>query len=583
MQIVGIDFGTTNIRISTWDPEGDLPPEPQRFGEGGTTTMPSVVALDRESGGEISIIVGDDADGLQDDPNKTLVIRNIKRNALSSDAYVSWHLEGRNALQEEAKWPPQWWNPDTSCVQAWGQEFPVWDLIRELLAVALQRAGVEGEFKWRAGCPVHSGYEYRKGLADTLGRLSGASDLNWITEEPILFLTLARELGDLKEGSYFVYDMGGGSFDCALVEISGYGMLVYGADGHPFLGGADIDEHLREKLGYTGQMNLLRLAKERLSPSNPSETLGYDTVISESSVNDTLEKLRFLDYSLATVQDSYKSAKTLWKRPRGDNVPPIGEIISQDSNGASRYVWQLLHDDLIDDIDGIIPIGGPTNSSYFRNHLPKRFEPEKILTPSEVFPRLAGTPNLELVGVSMGACYSYRRTYSPLYVNRLPVSVSLENLETGDVVEYKPFQSFASRDSRFKPSGSLMSEPFMSEPLRLVQAIVEFLKYPESLQLTIASSNGNIIDQRFIDSQLDDRQIGSELRLVIDRYGVIGVQQKSERHSPRTFRIVDQTPWQTGGQRRAFQLSFEQEREYYDEMKRRLQDYVNRHPWEYPM
>ena len=74
----------------------------------------------------------------------------------------------------------------------------------------------------------------------------------------------------------------------------------------------------------------------------------------------------------------------------------------------------------------------------------------------------------------MGACYSYRGKYSPLYVNRLPASVSLENLETGDVVEYKAFQSFASRAFRFNPFSPFMSEPFMSEPLRLVQAIMGF-------------------------------------------------------------------------------------------------------------
>ncbi len=577
MQIVGVDFGTTNIRISTWDPEGDLAPEPQRIGLSDTTTMPAVVALDRGSGGEIKIIVGEYADDLQDDPNKTLVIRNIKRNALSSDDYVAGHLEGRNAQQEKAKWPPLWWNPDTSCVQAWDQVYPVWDLIHELLAEAFRRAGVEGEFEWRAGCPVHAGYEYRKGLADTLGRLSGVSELNWITEEPSLFLTLARELGDLEEGSYLVYDVGGGSFDCALVKISGNEMLVYGADGHPLLGGADVDEHLIEQLGYTGQLNLLRLAKEQLSPLNPSIALGDGTVISEDSVNATLVKLGFFRESLSRMLDTYNSAKTLWKRPQGEYDPPIGEIISQDADGNSRYVWQLSLNDLTHDIDRIILVGGPTNSSYFRDHSSDRFGPDKILTPSDVLPRLAGTPNLELVGVSMGACYSYRGKYSPLYVNRLPASVSLENLETGDVVEYKAFQSFASRAFRFNPFS-----PFMSEPLQLGQAIMDSLKYPTSLRLTIASPNEVVLTQAFIDDQLDERQIGSELKLVIDRYGMVGVRQGSERHRPRIVRIFDQPPWQTDGQRAAFELLLEQEREYNDKMKRRMQSYINRPPWSYP-
>lgn len=574
MQIVGVDFGTTNIRISTWDPEGGLPPEPQRIGLDGTTTMPAVVALDREPGGAIRIIVGEAADDLQDDPHKTLVIRNIKRNALSSDTYVALHLEGGNAQQEEAKWPPQWWNPDTNCVQAWGQEYPVWNLIHELLAEAFRRTGVTAEFEWRAGCPVHTGYEYRKGLADTLGQLSGVSELNWITEEPILFLTLARELGNLEEGSYLVYDVGGGSFDCALVEISGNEMLVYGADGHPFLGGADIDEHLREKIGYSGQPVLLRQAKEQLSPANPSVTLGDGTVISEDSVNATLEELGFFGKSLATLRGSYTSAKTLWKRPRGEHAPPIGEIISLDPYGTVRYVRQLSLDNLTGDIDGIILVGGPTNFSYFRNHLSKTFGPDKVLTPSDVLPVLAGTQNLELVGVSLGACYSYRSSYSPLYVNRLPASVSLENLETGDVVEYEAFQSFTPRFNPFSP--------FISEPLRLGQAIVRFQKYPRSLQLTIASPNGVVTDQEFIDCQLDDRQIGGELRLVIDRYGTVGVRQESDRHRTRVVRIFDQPQWQTGGQKEALERLLEQDREYSEQRKRRGLSYLNLPPWEYP-
>ena len=53
MQVVGIDFGTTNVRIATWDPNGDLPPEPQLIGEGGVAYMPAVVALHRQPGGNV--------------------------------------------------------------------------------------------------------------------------------------------------------------------------------------------------------------------------------------------------------------------------------------------------------------------------------------------------------------------------------------------------------------------------------------------------------------------------------------------------------------------------------------------------
>ena len=176
MRIVGVDFGTTNVRICSWDSEQDIAPDPLRIGHEDTATMPAVVALRREPRGSIEIIVGEDADSLQDDTNETLVINNIKRYALSSDDHVAWHLKYRNGLEDDPQWPPVWWNPDTHCVQAWGHEYPVWNLIYEILAEAFRRAGLDGEFEWRAGCPVHGGFEYRDGLtnvAETVDRDGG--------------------------------------------------------------------------------------------------------------------------------------------------------------------------------------------------------------------------------------------------------------------------------------------------------------------------------------------------------------------------------------------------------------------------
>ena len=190
---------------------------------------------------------------------------------------------------------------------------------------------------------------------------------------------------------------------------------------------------------------------------------------------------------------------------------------------------------------------------------------------------LIATPDLELVGVSMGACYSYRCTYSPLYLNRLPASVSLENLETGDAVKYNPFQLFASRVNRFNPFS-----PFISKPLRLGQAIVRSRNHPKSLQLTIALPNGVVTNQAFIDKCLDERQIGSELKLVIDRYGVVWVRQESEQRKPRVVPIFDRPRWQTGGQKAALERLLEQQREYEDKMERRGLINVTRPPWDYP-
>ena len=111
-------------------------------------------------------------------------------------------------------------------------------------------------------------------------------------------------------------------------------------------------------------------------------------------------------------------------------------------------------------------------------------------------------------------------------------------------------------------------------------------KYPKSLKLTIASPKEGVITQAFIDNHLDDHLIDSAVKLVIDRYGVVGVHQESKRHrqlhKPRVVPIFEQPPWQTGDQKAALERLLEQDREYSDKTKRRLQGYVNRPPWEYP-
>ena len=584
MQVVGVDFGTTNVRISTWDSDQTLPPEVKLIGEQGTTTMPAVVAFQRNEDGSIDISVGEEADALQDEENKTLVIRNIKRNALSSDAYVDWHLKVRREQEEEKRktpvWPQKEWDPTKRCFDVWGEEFPVWDLIRRILSEAFQRSGIIGEFEWRTGCPVHADMSYREGLAQALFKVTGKANVAWTAEEPILFLTLARRLGDLKEGSYLVYDLGGGSFDCALVEVMEDEMLVYGADGHPLLGGSDVDDGLTEKVAYKGQPNLLRQAKERLSSENPSEVLGDGSVITLDQVETVLREKKFSQKSISTTRDAYVGAKMLWKRDESEDVPAIGEIATQDkTTGEVRFVWQLMWDDIARDVDKIILVGGPTKAAYFPRELAKRFGEEKVITATELLPTLIGTPDLELVGISMGACYSYAEPYDPLYLNRIPARIVLQDLQTGAEIRYEPYRHFNYKHER-EDSGTENQpirdaspfEPFVSEPL------MQEKSEPHEYELTITYPNGVFIRDpednsrpaRYtIDGYLESGQESStsrlpatSLRLIIDRYGRVGVEKHSSGPGlpwTKVSLIVDAPPWQTDLQREAADPGLQQE------------------------
>ncbi len=539
MEIVGIDFGTTNVRISTWEP--DAPdaglPQSRLIGRGDTTVMPVVIALRRQSGGGVSVVVGEDADSMEDGPD-TLVIHNIKRWALSGDPYVKWRFEATGT-----KWP-DWWNQELGCVEIWGQHFQLKNLVAEILKEAVGRARLPELFEWRAGCPVQAGYDYRAMLTNVLSEIAGQGRLEWVVDEPVLFLAAAQrnidpDSGFRLQGLYLVYDLGGGSFDCALVEVQETGeMVVYGADGDPLLGGSNIDRELKARLG--GAENLLRLAKEQVSPGNPSVPFGGSVALTWADVEAEMKSGKFVQRSLMALRDAYISAKSLEKRYGEESGDGPGDIIlhKDDDTGEVRFVRQLGYTDMSREVDGVIMYGGPTRSPYFAENLALWFGEANVMQARDL---IGGVTDPELTGVSMGACYFHQKQHFHEVPSRLPYQVTLENSQTGERVAYQPHQHFV--DS-FQPSEQYESSWLQQETHN-----------PQSYELTIANPDGVVLKRKCIDGYLepDGKQPATGLRLIIDRLGPVCVEKKSEGVGlpwTRKVTVVENPPWQTEEQRK---------------------------------
>ena len=559
MEIVGIDFGTTNVRISTWDPDDPNAglPQPRLIGRGDTTIMPVVIALQRQPGGEVTIVAGEDADSLEDGDN-TLVLRNIKRWALSNDPYVQWRLE-----ITETGWPV-WWNPDNGCVEAWGQHFQVQDLIAEVLNEAVNRAGLQSPFEWRAGCPVQSGYDYRCMLSQVLTGLAGQGRVEWVVDEPVLFLAAAQRNIDPDsefrlQGSYLVYDLGGGSFDCAIVDVRSDGeMIVFGADGDPMLGGSNVDRELAASLQYEGPQNLLRLAKEQVTPESPSVQVNENLSVSWADVERELKACNFIQRSLMAMRDAYITARTVvWGSVMGEN----------EDTGQVSFVWQRDYSDLARDLDGVIMFGGPTRSPFFLENLSKWFGETKVMLARDL---IGGVADPELTGISMGACYFPSGNSFHQVPTRLPYQVALENTSTGreeDKVQYRPHQHFV---DNFKPADQFES-PWMAQER----------DNPQEYELTITDPDGVVLERQAIDGYLEpgNRQPATDLRLVIDRLGPVYVEKRSEGVGlPWTKRItvVESPPWQTDEQREMLEALREREQRREEERRQRARVVLDR-------
>ena len=555
MQVAGIDFGTTNIRIATWNQEADTNPEVQPIGtERDRQCMPALIGLRREADGSVSrlFVKDDDDENDWEQDENTLVIRHIKQYALSGDDY----LKHRLGLAEDRRKPIDQWKD--GCFEVWGQQFPVWDLIQELLDEAVNRARLTGEFQWRAGCPVHSGYEYRKNLAECLSRLGGECKISSVIEEPILFLTLANSRNVLEPDSgYLVYDMGGGSFDSALAVIEEGNMVVYGADADPTIGGSDVDSFLHDKFGGYVPFRNLRTAKEDLKPDSAPTVLPGDNLLTWGDVVEATERQKLPKLSLMATIDAYKWAKILWER--GEDGPPVGTTAS--AGDTQKHVGQLTWADAAgeDALKAVILFGGPTKSEYFPRLLSDKFGAEKVRSASNLMGVDFADADIELTGLCIGACLSAQESFAPLFVSRVPARIALRDRRTGHEVAYEPYELFGRQEKFINPIASFKSE-ILTEDMEL---------HPD-YEVVITSPDGDELHRREVTGYLSEangedgkRLIATKRYLELDRLGQLFVVKESANDFKDTHRVMEESPpWQTATQRQAWEAILQKQREY---------------------
>ena len=575
-KIVGIDFGTTNVRIAQWDVDSEQNPTSSLIGRGGGITMPAVIAFRRQPGGNVTTDVGEDADQLPDGPD-VQVIRNIKRWALGSDPYVHYQLEGRLDQQDDP-WPT-WWDPDSRSVRLWNKTVPVQEVIRLIVKEALIRANLDGDVtEWRAGCPVSSDLTYRKALIAALADVGCSGKIRWIAEEPVLLLALGAQIGSLQDGAYLVYDLGGGSFDCAIAEISGGHITVLSEEGLPTLGGMNVDDALKARLLYEGSDQILRVAKELVSSgSNTRAPLPGGYTLTTQDVEIALEEGRFAEKTLFAALDAYKKAKLLWKRP--DEAPPIGESL------GNKSVWSLNYEDMVRDIDKVLLVGGPTRSPYFRNQLDEVFGKEKIETTEELV-RAAGREDINeatLTALSHGACYMHDDQYVPITVDRIPATITLRVTDGSSGDRYEAFQKLGwgnpmmSTTPMTPHKGEWVAIPSLSD--RSEHKIYSY-------SVSIDSPDGDslyapISREMRLPSEGPTRPRVDRIRIILDCLGGVWGELEAGMSSPIRERVpIAQSPiWQTEIQREKMEHLYEEQKRHEENEANRLHRNLTSNPF----
>jgi uncharacterized protein (TIGR02266 family) len=228
--VLGIDLGTTNSRVAVFhEGAARLLPVDQ---EGKAFALPSVVALDAES----QLVVGAAAKArMLHDP--------------SSAVFGAKRLLGRRARSEKVKELSERFpyaiaadSQGDAGVQLGDRVYRLPELYARIL-VALKeaaRARLGREVTQAVLCVPAYFNDHQRAAMREAGKLAGLEVLRIFNEPSSVAIAFGYGKG-LARKRILVYDLGGGTFDATVVELTGDDLEVVATGGDNFLGGMDFD------------------------------------------------------------------------------------------------------------------------------------------------------------------------------------------------------------------------------------------------------------------------------------------------------------------------------------------------------
>jgi molecular chaperone DnaK len=330
-KVIGIDLGTTNSCVAVYE-GGEAKIIPNKEGK---NTTPSVVAFTDKG----EVLVGDPAKRQAiTNPNKT--ISSIKRimglmmseeNAKAAHDKVTYNIVDKDGM---------------AAVDVAGKIYTPQEISAKILSKLKEDAEAYlGSTVTDAviTVPAYFNDAQRKATKDA-GTIAGLNVLRIINEPTAS--ALAYGLESKSDENVLVYDLGGGTFDVTVLEISDGTFEVLSTDGNAFLGGDDFDNKIVDYLNSefknthgidlkNDKMALQRLkdaaenAKKELSSSTETEINLPFITMTEAGPQHLVTKLtraKFESMIEKLVEETISHIKTAMKDADLNNSD-IKEII----------------------------------------------------------------------------------------------------------------------------------------------------------------------------------------------------------------------------------------------------------------
>jgi molecular chaperone HscA len=348
---VGIDLGTTNSLVATVR-SGVATVLPDAHGR---PLLPSIVRY--LPGGRVE--VGYAAQARQaDDPKNTIVSvkrymgRGVKDVAHSESApYDFVDAPGMVQIRTVA-----------------GVKSPV-EVSSEILKVLRERAelSLQGTLSGAViTVPAYFDDAQRQATKDA-GRIAGLNVLRLLNEPTAA--AIAYGLENAAEGTYAVYDLGGGTFDISILKLSRGVFEVVSTSGDSMLGGDDFDQRVLCWVIEQAKLAPLSPRDMRLLLVKAREAKEHLTFHGEAPITAKLTTGEFVDMTLDT-ETFCRITQTLVQKTLG----PMRKALRDAGLG-------------VDEIKGVVMVGGATRmpqiqravGEFFRRDPLNNLDPDKVV------------------------------------------------------------------------------------------------------------------------------------------------------------------------------------------------------------
>jgi len=357
---VGIDLGTTNSLIATVR-SGMSTVLQDDFGH---ALLPSVVRYMPNG----DIVVGHEAQAHQsEDPINTVI--SVKRfmgrnlNDITNKAHIPYRfVEGADSTATRS----------LQLQTRAGLKTPV-EISAEILKTLKARAekSLGGELVGAViTVPAYFDDAQRQATKDA-ARLAGLNVLRLLNEPTAA--AVAYGLDNAAEGTFVIYDLGGGTFDVSILRLSKGVFEVLATNGDAALGGDDFDHRI-----YCWVLDQVRAANENFSPLSEEDTRLLLTKARQAKewLTDNFEAQIVCKLGNGILVDVTLTAPQL--------VEVTEHLVSKTLSPTRKAMRDAKLG--IEDINGVVLVGGATRMPHIRHAVQEYFQQEPLtnLDPDKV-------------------------------------------------------------------------------------------------------------------------------------------------------------------------------------------------------